>query len=164
MSRASDVRDAVIAAIAENLTGQTVEAFIVPSYTREELTDGPRVAVRYGARELAVDMGPDERRTIIEVGVIGVTPVNETHDATNGEAVNDAAYRAAQIAACDGFDGLMEQVIELWTPNGVLSRAAMADHRFVSITQVIQFDATKLYTDGIWLSMISLEYQDCSDE
>lgn len=156
MSRASAVRDDVIEEMRLNIADIPIEAFIVPNYTREELKSGPRIAVRYGSRELQVDQGPDDRNITIEIGVIGVTPPNESSDA--------AAYRAAQMAACDGFDSLMESVIALWTPNGVLARRAMADHRFVSITQTMQFDANKLYSDGIWLSMVTLEYQDCSDE
>jgi hypothetical protein len=60
----------------------------------------------------------------------------------------------------------METIIAYWTPNGPLSTAryAMAEHRFVDITQVIQFDPQKMYTDGIWLSMIRLTYQDSVDE
>lgn len=156
MSRASDVRDAVITALTERLPSETVEAFIVPSYTREELADGPRIAVRYGNREMVVDQGPDERDITIEIGVVGVTPPNEQ--------ASDEAYRAAQVVACDAFDGLMESVIALWTPNGVLSRCGMAEHRFTGITQAIQFDPDSLYKNGIWLSMVALTYQDTVDD
>ncbi|QDT07796.1 hypothetical protein K227x_62240 [Rubripirellula lacrimiformis] len=156
MSRASDVRDAVAEAIKERLTDQTVETFLVPHYTREELDSGPRIIVRFGARELRVDQGPDERDIEIEVGTVGVTPERKDHE--------ESVYRAAQVAACDGFDGLMESVIALWTPNGPLSRCGMAEHAFDSIDQAINFDATKLYNEGIWLSMIQLTYRDSQDE
>jgi hypothetical protein len=40
----------------------------------------------------------------------------------------------------------------------------IANHRFVQIKQAMQFDPQKLYTDGLWLSMIQLTYQDTFDE
>ncbi len=114
MSRASDLRDAVITELDTRLTGQTVEAFIVPHYTREELTSGPKIAVRIAERELEIDMGPDTRNMIIEIGVVGVTP------ALTGSV--SSAHRSQEVAACDVFDDLMEEIIALWSPNGVLSK------------------------------------------
>ena len=146
----------MLEAIKEHLPGKTVERFLVPNYSREELTSGPRIAVRFGARELRIDQGPDERDIEIEVGVVGVTPPREN--------ISEADYRAAQVAACDAFDGLMESVIALWTPNGPLSRCGMADHRFVAIDQVLNFNAQKLYDESIWLSIIQLTYQDTFDD
>lgn len=158
MSRASDLRDAVITELDTRLTGQTVEAFIVPHYTREELTSGPKIAVRIAERELEIDMGPDTRNVIIEIGVVGVTP------ALTGSV--SSAHRSQEVAACDVFDDLMEEIIALWSPNGVLSKrtAGLAGHRFTGIEQPIMFDPQKLYSDGIWLSLIRLTYQDTVDD
>lgn len=158
MSRASDLRDAVITELDTRLTGQTVEAFIVPHYTREELTSGPKIAVRIAERELEIDMGPDTRNIIIEIGVVGVTP------ALTGSV--SSAHRSQEVAACDVFDDLMEEIIALWSPNGVLSKrtAGLSGHRFIGIEQPIMFDPQKLYSDGIWLSLIRLTYQDTTDD
>jgi hypothetical protein len=158
VSRASDLRDAVITELDTRLTGQTVEAFIVPHYTREELTSGPKIAVRIAERELEIDMGPDTRNIIIEIGVVGVTP------ALTGSV--SSAHRSQEVAACDVFDGLMEEIIALWSPNGVLSKrtAGLSGHRFIGIEQPIMFDPQKLYSDGIWLSLIRLTYQDTTDD
>ena len=158
MSRASDLRDAVITELDNRLTGQTVEAFIVPHYTREELTSGPKIAVRIAERELEIDMGPDTRNIIIEIGVVGVTP------ALTGSV--SSAHRSQEVAACDVFDDLMEEIIALWSPNGVLSKrtAGLSGHRFIGIEQPIMFDPQKLYSDGIWLSLIRLTYQDTTDD
>ena len=158
MSRASDLRDAVITELDTRLTGQTVEAFIVPHYTREELTSGPKIAVRIAERELEIDMGPDTRNIIIEIGVVGVTP------ALTGSV--SSAHRSQEVAACDVFDDLMEEIIALWSPNGVLSKRTdgLAGHRFIGIEQPIMFDPQKLYSDGIWLSLIRLTYQDTTDD
>lgn len=158
MSRASDLRDAVITELDTRLTGQTVEAFIVPHYTREELISGPKIAVRIAERELEIDMGPDTRNIIIEIGVVGVTP------ALTGSV--SSAHRSQEVAACDVFDDLIEEIIALWSPNGVLSKrtAGLAGHRFIGIEQPIMFDPQKLYSDGIWLSLIRLTYQDTTDD
>ena len=158
MSRASDLRDAVLTELNTRLTGQTVEAFIVPHYTREELTSGPKIAVRIAERELEIDMGPDTRNIIIEIGVVGVTP------ALTGSV--SSAHRSQEVAACDVFDDLMEEIIALWSPNGVLSKrtAGLSGHRFIGIEQPIMFDPQKLYSDGIWLSLIRLTYQDTTDD
>lgn len=156
MSRIGDVRDAVVAELIERLSDATIETFVVPHYQREDLRKGPRVVARSGNRTIEVDQGPDTRTVTVEIGVVGVTKERATTD--------EETYREAMVADCDEFDGLMEQVIALWTPNGPLCRRAMADHRFVSITQAIQVDTENLYSRGIWLSMVSLEYEDCSDE
>ncbi len=158
MSRASDLRDAVITELNTRLSGQTIEAFVVPHYTREELVSGPRIAVRLAEREVEIDQGPDARNVVIEVGVVGVTP------SLTGAV--SSAHRSQEVAACDVFDGLMESIIALWSPNGVLSKrtAGLASHRFISIEQPVMFDAQKLYSDGIWLSLIRLTYQDTTDD
>lgn len=140
----------------ENLPEESIDKFLVPNYSREELNSGPRIAVRFGARELSLEQGPDERDVVIEVGVIGVTPARE--------ALTEADYRAAQVAACDGFDGLMESVVALWTPDGPLEFAGMADHSFAGISQSINFDPQKLYDESIWLSVIQLTYRDTFDD
>ena len=158
MSRASDLRDAVITELNTRLTGQTVEACIVPHYEREELTSGPKIPVRIAERELEIDMGPDTRNIIIEIGVVGVTPAKTGSVSSN--------YRTQEVAACDVFDDLMEEIIALWSPNGVLSKrtAGLAGHRFIGIEQPIMLDAQRLYSDGIWLSLIRLTYQDTTDD
>jgi len=158
VSRASDLRDAVITEIDTRIAGQTVEAFIVPHYTREELAAGPKIAVRVAERETEVDQGPENRLVIIEVGVVGVTP------ALTGDVTS--AHRAQEVAACDVFDGLMESIIALWSPAGPLASrtAGLAQHRFVGIEQPILFDPQKLYSDGLWLSLIRLTYFDSVDD
>lgn len=156
MSRASNLRDEVKDAIASALPTNTVEVFLVPRYSREELQSGPRIVVRTGGRDVRTMQGPDERDVIIEVGIVGATPESKS----SSESIN----RAAVVAAGDAFDGLMEQVIALWSPNGTLSRYGLAEHRFVGISQAINFDPNKLYNDGVWLSLIQLTYQDSIDE
>jgi hypothetical protein len=77
-----------------------------------------------------------------------------------------SAHRSQEVAACDVFDDLMEEIIALWSPNGVLSKrtAGLSGHRFIGIEQPIMFDPQKLYSDGIWLSLIRLTYQDTTDD
>lgn len=156
MSRASDLRDGIVTELSTRLSGQTVEAFVVPNYEREDLVVGPRIVVRFGGREIQVDQGPDSRLITIEVGVIGVTPQKSTSTLTT--------YRQEELAACDTFDTLMESVIALWTPAGELGQKGIAEHRFVRLEQVMQFDVEKLYNDGVWLSLIRLIYEDTVDD
>ncbi len=153
MSRASKVRDAVIAALNEQITNLGAEAFIVPDYEREELESGPKVAVRFGSRTTSANQGPDERDIVIEVCVIGLLPPRGDDD-----------YRAATVAAVDSFDDLTESIIALWTPSGVLARCGMADHRFTDIDQDSAFDPEQLHSHGIWVSMVSLTFQDTIDD
>ena len=154
MSKASEVRDAVKAALATELPLQTVETFVIPNYTREELDDGARVIVRNGGRDIRLGQGIDETDVIVEVGVVGICPQKSNEVTT---------YTAEELDAVDSHDGIMESVIELFMHNGNLSRCPMANHWLTSITQVIQFDPQKLYADGIWLSVIQLTYRDSED-
>ena len=156
MSRLSDVRDAIATELRSRLSSQTVDVFLVPNYSREELEAGPRVCVRSGGREVTAEQGPDVRDVIVEVGVVGLSPVR------TGESESD--YRAALVAAGDVYDGLIETVIALWSPDGVLSTCGMAGHRFVSIEQSLNFDAEKLFNEGVWLSILRLTYQDTIDD
>lgn len=156
MSRSSAVRDAIVADLVIQFPDETVETFILPDFTREELAIERRIGVRTGSRSILIDQGVDERRVTIEVAVLGVVPEKT--------GTTDAAYRSQVTTACDGFDLLMESIIAKWTPDGVFRYAAMADHRFVSLQQTVQFDVSKLYSEGFWLSLIELTYQDCLDE
>lgn len=156
MSRASDVRDAIVEDLQTQFPDETVETFIIPDFTREELATQRRIGVRIGSRSIAVDQGPDDRQVVIEVAVIGV--VSEKTGST------DSSYRAQAVTDCDAFDLLMESIIAKWTPGGVFRNTGMADHRFVSLEQSVQFDVAKLYSEGLWLSLIQLTYQDCNDE
>jgi hypothetical protein len=60
----------------------------------------------------------------------------------------------------------MEEIIALWSPSGPLSKrtAGLAGHRFVLIENAIYYDPQKLYSDGLWLSLIRLTYQDSIDD
>lgn len=161
MSRASELRDALVAELTERLPDETVEAFLVPNYEREDLEDSegnpePRIVVRVAGRDIRVMQGPDERYVVMDVGVVGIGPA-KTETTPSG-------YRIEELARCDVYDGLMESVIALWTPNGPLVGLALANHRFASISQAIQFDADRLYNASIWLSMIQLTFFDCIDE
>ncbi|GAA4465420.1 hypothetical protein [Novipirellula rosea] len=156
MSRASDVRDAVIAAIKEQMPTETVEAFVLPRFTKEELVEsGPRIAVRFARRDLRVDQGPDERDVVIHVGVVDVMPPNQG---------TGSSYRVEEVAAFDAVDALMEQVIALWTPNGPLSRCYMAEHWFVSITQPFVLDEKELKDNNNFVLLVQLTYRDSIDE
>ena len=65
--------------------------------------------------------------------------------------------------ACDAFDDLFESLLALWTPNGVLSKTAFAEHGFRTIEQ-LQFDPRQVFEQGTWLSVFQLTYEDSEDE
>lgn len=154
MSRASDVRDALKTEL-ETLLSRTVDRFVIPRFTREELEAGPRVMVRVGGRNLSFDEGPDTTNVLIDVGVAGVTPNSSELETTFAEA---------EIDQCDSFDALMETVIALWMNDGPLSRAGIAEHFPVDITQVIPFDAQEFNNKGVYFTMIQITYRDSRDE
>ena len=159
MSRASNVRDAVLAAIQTELPSETAETFVVPNYTNEELQSGARIIVRNGGRQIAIGQGVDTRDVLVEVGVVGVVGPKQGGSGTE--------YKTEELTKADQFDALMESVIALWTKDddgdGPLRRCGMAGHSFESMEQVIQMDAEKLYSEGIWLSVIQLTYRDSED-
>jgi hypothetical protein len=139
--------------LQSELPGETVEAFYVPNYTREQLESGPRIVVRNAGRTLTHRQGPDAREVQIQVGVIGVVPEQSS-----------TTYRTDELSQLDEYDELIEQIIGLWTPEGPLTRAGMAEHSFESIEQVTAFDAQKLYGEGVFLSILQLTYRDSEDE
>ena len=152
MSKASDVRDELVTELSGHFPSRAVDPFILPRYERKELTDGARIAVRNGGREIRLDQGPDQIDVIIEIAVVGITPEN------SGQT--DEQYRTDEIAACDGFD----ELIQLWMNNGPLAYAGIAGHSLQNIEQAVQFDAERLHREGVYLSMIRLTYRDSEDE
>jgi hypothetical protein len=157
MSRATAVRDAIIAAIKENLAGdQNVEPFSLLLYEKEELADKPLILARVAGREFVAEQGPDTQMVMIDV--IVCAKITQKTSSTYSQ------YRQELVANYDAFDNLFESLIALWVPNGPLSQKGMADHRFSSIEEIVGFEMDELYSDGVYLSWIQLKYQDCLDE
>lgn len=148
MSRASDVRDGIVAELQTDFPDNTVSAFIIPRWTREDLTAGPQIGVRVGSRDLLLNQGPDEKQIGIEIGVVGITP--DTTEATT------------EVAKVDEYDALLESIIALYMNGGRLSRGGIADHFPVAIEQSVQFDPDQL-RQGVYLSLITVTYQDTED-
>ena len=154
MSRASVLREAVKAELETDFGGTyTVDSFIVPRWDREDLVDLPRIAVRVGGRELRFNQGPDEKDIAVQVGVVGLTP--DGADATAG-------FAALELARIDVYDGLLEEIIDLWMNNGRLASIGVGDHYPVNISQPIQFDPQQL-EKGVYLTMIEITYRDSED-
>ena len=156
MSKASDVRDELVTELSGHFPSRAVDPFILPRFERKELSDGARIAVRNGGREIRLDQGPDQIDVIIEIAVVGITPEN------SGQT--DVQYLSDEFAACDGFDELMEELIQLWMNNGPLAYAGIAGHSLQNIEQAVQFDAERLHREGVYLSMIRLTYRDSEDD
>lgn len=156
MSRASDLCNGLVTELIAALgPDQPVQRFLVPRFKRAELQSGPRVVVRIGSRALAMDQGPDTTDVIIEVGVVGLTPLGVGVETT---------FDSDAIALSDTYDALLETLIALWMHGGALARGGIANHYPISISQAIQFDPENLYSDGIYLSVIQITYRDSEDE
>lgn len=158
MSRASDLRDALIAELEDRFPSETIEAFAIPDYEAEELRGGRRIGVRINRRTLDSNQGPDVRTVQIDVGVFG--------DLGKKESSSKSAYREQVVEKIDDFDDLVEELIALWTPDGPLCgiQAGLANHRFSTIEQPVVFDDQQLYAMGLYVSMIRLTYIDQEDE
>lgn len=153
MSKAGEVRDAVVAALVSAFPSESVEPFVTPNYTKEELTDR-RIIVRFSNRNLTLNQGPDEQQVVIDVGVIG-SPLQRI-DSTD-------PYRKEEVIAIDELETLMESIIALWMHDGSLSDCGMASHVLMDIDQAFQFDADRFYNHGIYLTMFQITYQDSRD-
>jgi len=158
MSRASTLRDAVAQVISNALPTVIVQTCVVANYRPEDL-DQPIVAVQIDQRTITVDMGPSSRLLDIQVSILGRSP-SQTGYPTDAKS----AYREAEVAACDIYDQLAEDVIGLWTPATPLSQSVLAEHRLTSLTQEVSFDVPSYYENGIWFTTIRLQFYDYHDE
>lgn len=157
MSRLSDLRDAVAAHLTSELTTSVVTS-VVSNFTPEEL-DEPVIAVKSGDRVITIDMGTDSRLVSIVVSVLGRKPTAQGYDTDA-----TASYRAQEVAACDVYDQVCEDVLAVWTPLTDYARTPIAGHRLQTVTQEVGFDIPAYYENGIWFTNITLEFYDYHDE
>ena len=157
MSRATKLRDALVAAVAP-LVDAPVDAMVIPDWTPEELNAGPRIGVRHVGRELGVVMGPDANTVLISVGVFGLAAVAQGYD------VSREGYRQKELELADSFDDLWEEVFHLFSPSGPLANQYFADHRLTAASQDQAFDVTHYHENGVWASALDLTYFDTLDE
>lgn len=161
MSRASDVRDALVDSLSVEFPNNTVEAVVHPLYDRDELSNTPRIPVMVGGRELTIGQ-VDERRVIIGVGVVGVVKPSE------GYSLDAAVRRAKAATASDELDNLMESILALWTPDddatAKFRNGAFAEHAFHDIDQPVLLDYAQYKEKGIWVSVVNITFTDTKDE
>ena len=159
MSRASDLRDEVVLELKDRISiaDDRIDAFLVPDFEREEL-DTPRVGVRIGGRDVDVDQGPDTRIVTIEIGVLGLTSEANTDD-----EITKAQFRALQVESADTLDAVMEEILALWSPEGPLAYAGLAEHAFAGIEQPAAFDPKQLYDNGVWVAIAKVMFRDTED-
>jgi len=161
MSRASDLRDGVIAELRLLEPDLRIEPFWVPNFPAEWLDEGPIIGVRAAQRLLQSDQGPDQRRIGIEVGAFGIAVPQTDTD------LDPIKNLRAQVASGDDLDGIVEDLIDYWTPSGPLSGRdgkGIADHSFQEITQTTLFDAPQLQEFGLWAAVFLVTYFDTLDE
>lgn len=149
MSRASGLRDAMIAEL-QTRTGYTVDAFVKNSYTREDLDESsPRIACQCAGRTVMSMQGPDSREVKLLVAVLGL--------------VREQPTDAQRVADADTFDALVETIIGYWSPDGPLAGKALNDHRFIGISQHLQFDPDQFYNNGVFMSLLTFTFHDLFD-
>ena len=157
MSRATDLRDALIAELQTQLGDeQTIEPFSMLIYEREEFKTKPLILVRSRGRQYLADQGPDEMMVMIDVMVAAAIPPKT--------ATTMAGYRQEIVAQYDEFDDLFQTVLDLWVPDGPLKTRSLANHRFHSFEEVEGFEMEQLHSDGVYSSWIQLKYYDSYDE
>lgn len=157
MSRATELRDALITELSDRLTDVgSVQPVSLLVYDRNEFIEKPIVLVRIAGRELFATQGPDDLMVLVDVLIAATIPKRTGN--------SDAEYRQELVAHYDSFDGTFESLLDLWVPDGPLKNKAIADFRFVSIEEVVGFEMDELYRDGVYLSWIQLKYQDTFDE
>lgn len=159
MSRATDLRDAVATEMAFRFPTERVETVIYPDHTREELAEMLRIIVRKAGRSPSVEQGPDVRTVDIEVGVIAaLSPLA----AGAGRTKDD--YRDQRLQESDAADTLVEQIVALFTPNGVLSHGGFGDYSFESLDEATTLDVRALYERDVHLSIVTLTFLDSVDD
>lgn len=152
MSKASDLRDAVRDELQSRFTEYSVDSFVLPRYERSELADGPRIVVRNAVRSVSMDEGPDVTTVAIQIGVIGLV--------TTSSGNSPSERRQSECDKADALDELFESLISLWMNDGDLANVGISEHWPVEVEQEIQFDSTLLDTEGIYLSIFRVNFQD----
>jgi len=106
--------------------------------------------------------GPDVRRIPIEVGVFGLVDLIDPEadpDAGDLDSILDL-----EVKSGDALDKISEEILDLWTPNGILDGKGFADHWFVEVTQGSIFDAPQLAEYAQWVSVFTVIFEDSRDE
>lgn len=160
MSRASDLRDAVASVIQSAMPSQRVEPCVVANYAPEELDD-PVIAVRLAKRNITVSMGPASRLVDIEVVFVARNPSSNGYPTTDQ---TKESYRTIEVAAADANDAILETVIDLWTPATALSRNPLAGHRLTELTQEVAVDVPTYYENGLFFTILTIQFYDMADE
>ena len=158
MSRASDLRDAVAALIATAVPSVTVETTVVPNYGVDDL-DSTVISVRVESRAITVEMGPSERTVDIGVAIMAKAPQASGYPL---DAKND--YRAKELEVNDELDGIVETILEIWTPPTTTAETELAGHRFTNITQETALEVASYFENGIWFSQLTITFFDYVDE
>lgn len=160
MSRASDLRDAVVSELQSRITSvepERITSFLIPDFEKSEVAT-PRIGVRIGKREITEGQGPSERFTSIQVGVIGLTDKLDSALPATKKSI-----RTQTVETADKLDAILEEVLSLWTPGGPLSFAGLAEHSFQSIGQPYAFDPKQLYENDVWVSIVEIQFRDSQD-
>ena len=168
MSKASDVRDAVIDAIKNAATidhpAEFIQAFWTPDFVREDLEQSAIIGVAVSGRETLVEMGPDMRRVELDIGVFGLP------DLSNTASLDTRRTREAAVAAGDRLDAIVETLQAHWMAgsdipgSGSFIRQGMAGHSFHELPPSTPYDASLFHDQRIWAGVFSITYNDSDDQ
>ncbi len=169
MSKASNVRDAVISRLQVHLAGhqlldatKKIQPFWTPDFSRDDLDDGPILGVACGGREINSLMGPDETRVLINVGVFGLPDISQLASLAENEA------RLVNVKSGDKWDGILEDALSLWIGSGSsagpMAREAQAGHWFKTVEQTAIYDPSLFKDERIWAGFFTVTYEDQDDQ
>lgn len=147
----------MVTSLKAQLPSYTVESCVVPYYRREELTE-PIICICLNGREFEIEMGPDQRDVIIGVGIAGAVGSVEGYGKTR------EARLKKLVAETDALDGIVEQIVAMFSPNGTLSEMDMAEHVLQNISQPVFVDAPTYQEKGVWLTVLLLTFRDSEDQ
>lgn len=90
--------------------------------------------------------------------------INISQEMPERSAASYSDWRASVVAATDVLDGICETILSLWLREGELQVGGIAEHRFISIEQLMLMDPRKFNEDFQYHSVIEVVYEDTVDD
>ncbi|QDV44371.1 hypothetical protein Enr13x_42360 [Stieleria neptunia] len=159
--RRSRFRDNLAVLLQSGFEDETVETCLIVDYSREEIEEYENkrlIVVRNGTQSIDASEGAvNERIIVVEVGVLGnLSPLQQ------GAGKTKSDFRQQRKEEADELDALAQEIIELWSPTGQMTKLGSENFAFRSLDSVT-LDVDRLYNSNVYLSLIRLSYYDTLD-